>query len=177
MRRMLAGCLAVVFVGAFAAACWAAEAEAPKTEELAKSTSEVVVVSVADKVLTATVGDKRMEFTLPDKRGARGLIRGLVKGDKITLVYTGNAIDEVTGQGTVTGTVSAKKDASITIKTADGVEVTMNAPWVGGSPRNSGAPDKAVVEQIKNVQEGQKVTAEWKMLGGKRLVSVKVAEG
>ncbi|MBN2712223.1 MAG: FecR domain-containing protein [Planctomycetes bacterium] len=77
-------------------------------------------------------------------------------------------------KGTVIGTVVAKGDSSITIRSLNGNKDEYIPEWEGG---NTGGPKKSVVRQIKAVKVGDKVRAQWYVNDHLRLKSVERIEG
>ena len=139
------------------------------------ATEAVEVLGTGKGVLEAKAKGKVLRLLTPEKK--HWLIRGLAKGDRVTVSYEEDGdkkiLTDVQGKGSIIGEVVNIKKPFITIKTAESVEHRLMPRWIGGMPKDGGGHDKAVLKQIMAVEKGQRVKLSWVIEEGKRVTSVK----
>lgn len=65
-------------------------------------------------------------------------------------------------EGSVSGTVTAKGETWIDIKSEAGVVERYTPRWIGGNPQDGGGFDRAMLAAIKATAVGAKVKVDWK---------------
>ncbi|MBA4388189.1 MAG: hypothetical protein C0404_09425 [Verrucomicrobia bacterium] len=76
--------------------------------------------------------------------------------------------------GTVSGILVAKGETWIEVKADGAAEAVKYIPfWRGGLPKDGGGFDKEMLETIKTLAAGNRVTLTWKMEEHRRIVSIK----
>ena len=138
------------------------------------TTEDVVVLGTGERVLEARAGADELRLLTPPKK--QWLIRGLAKGDRITVSYEQDGekkiLSEVRGSGTVTGAVVNVEKVFITVEAEDGARHRLMPCWTGGMPKDGGGHDKSVLKRIRSVEKGQRVRLTWVIEEGKRVTDV-----
>lgn len=156
----------LILAAVAATVVWSARAQAV--------TKDVVVLGTGERVLEAKAGEEELRLVTPAKKN--WLIRGLEKGDKVTVSYEQDGdqkfIRTVKGNGTVVGTVVKVEKVFITVEAENGAHHRLMPRWTGGMPKDGGGHDKSVLEKIHSVKKGQRVRLTWVIEEGKRVTDV-----
>jgi hypothetical protein len=140
-----------------------------------------IVVSVEEGVLKLKSGDRTATLrAAPDNKLARHEIAQLSPGDVVTVTWVAREgekwVTDVSGKGTLVGTVTRIEENTITVTPEGGKPQKFIPPWIGGMPADGGGPDKGVVAKIRKQKVGSKVKLTWDLVEGKRVVDIEVVD-
>ena len=180
---------ALNFGGQAAWARDAAKARETRADKRPANTTEGMVVAVTENSVTVSTGKdaagKEQTETFPFAAKHKLIANSaaqLVPGDKVTIGWADKGgvktIRRLSGQGTITGTVTAANEHSIEITPKEG-KARKFAPALktsGKGAAKTSEVDKDIATKMAAQKVGSAVTLTWMLEDGKRVVDIQAAE-
>jgi len=148
--------------------------------ESGSSAGAVVSTTDLSVTLKAANGAKTTFHTGQRNKMAVHEISQLNAGEQVTVSWVAEEgkkwVKDISGSGTIVGTVTAKGEKWIKVKPDGGREQKFVPPWHGGMPAQGGGLDKEVLRKIAATKVGANVVLKWEMPEGKRVVDIELTE-